>query len=117
MPYPVQDDDEFGKSYLRHNAWHVALAGGGFAATFIDLWRTMALGLWGWIGIAAFGLGIIQLALSERRRLKNYHCPACGQHLDGPMIRDLSNDAKQAYTYDCKDCQTTWDTKLRVPSD
>ena len=116
-PYPVQVDHEFGKHFLRENLRQFALVGGGFLVTFLDFMRTLTLGLWGVLGLIATAIGFIQISLSERRRLKNYHCPTCGKHLAGPLIRDLSESAKQAYTYDCEDCETTWDTTLRVPSD
>ena len=117
MPYPVQVDNEFGKRYLLNNLWHVLLAGSGFAVTFWDVWRTHRLGIWGVVGIAAFLTGIIQMALAERKRLKNYRCPTCGKQLEGPLIRELHKHAKDALTYDCDECKVTWDTRLRNGAD
>ncbi|MEM1354648.1 MAG: hypothetical protein AAGC44_12445 [Planctomycetota bacterium] len=116
-PYPVKVDSEFGRNYFVHNLWQVLLGGAGFLVTFISVWKTHTLGIWGIIGIAAFLMGIVQMALADRKRLKNYHCPSCGKHLQGPLIRELDKHTKDALTYDCDACQVTWDTRLRNGAD
>ena len=116
-PYPVRIDNDFGRNYFFQNLWHVALTGGGFLVTFIQIWKAHTVGLWGTIGIAAFLIGIIQMALSDRRKLKNYHCSSCGKQLEGPLIREPSKNVKDALTYDCDDCGVTWDTRLRNGAD
>ncbi|MEO0475870.1 MAG: hypothetical protein AAF085_07870 [Planctomycetota bacterium] len=117
MPYPVQVDHDFSKHWYKRNAWNFVLASAGFSAIFIDGYFFQSFGVSGIVGVAAFIISIFRWAWQDKRILDNYHCPTCAKHLHGPLIRDLGPEVKEAFTYDCKDCQTTWDTTLRVPRD
>ena len=102
MPYPIKVDHDFSKQWHKRNLWNFLFAAIGFGTVAMDIWghAVPKVTVWTAIGIASFIFAIFRWMLQDIKILNNYHCPTCGLHLEGPLIRDLGPEIKEAYTFD-----------------